>query len=134
MKVEVTDNTKEVIEAKDAAVIKVLTMWGIQAEGYAKELCTVDTGLLRNSITWAISGKETAISKYKADKGGATGEYSGNIGKEGENAVYIGTNVEYAPYVELGTSRMKERPFIKPAVADHLDEYRAIAEEELKSN
>lgn len=28
----------------------------------------------------------------------------------------VGTNVEYAPYLEFGTSRMAARPFLRPAV------------------
>ena len=27
----------------------------------------------------------------------------------------IGTNIEYGPYVELGTSRMRAQPYIRPA-------------------
>ena len=45
---------------------------------------------------------------------------------------YIGTNVEYAPYQELGTIHMKAQPFLKPAVADHANTYRKIIEDELK--
>lgn len=44
-------------------------------ENTAKQYCPVDSGQLRNSITHQVTG---------------------NIG-------YIGTNVEYAPYVEFGT-------------------------------
>ncbi len=29
--------------------------------------------------------------------------------------MYVGTNVEYAPYVHYGTRRMKANPFIKNA-------------------
>ena len=57
---------------------------------------------------------------------------SGRI-RDGEPAAYIGTNVEYAPYQELGTIHMKAQPFLKPAVADHANEYRKIIENELKN-
>ena len=52
---------------------------------------------------------------------------------DGEPAAYIGTNVEYAPYVCLGTMHMKVQPFLKPAVNDHKDEYRKILENSLKN-
>lgn len=39
---------------------------------------------------------------------------------------YIGTNVYYAPYVELGTKKMAARPYLKPAATEHGDEYRGI--------
>ena len=99
--VEIRENNAAQVEAAlNSAIAKALTMIGQQAEGYAKLMCPVDTGRLRNSITNAIDTEE--------------------------NAVYIGTNVEYAPYVELGTSRRSRHPYLKPAASEHGDEYRAI--------
>ena len=107
MRIEVTeDNTDEVISAKDAAVMRALEAIGLQAEGYAKLKAPVDTGRLRNSITHSLAPEE--------------------------EAVYIGTNVEYAPYVEYGTRRTKAQPFLKPAVQNHAEEYKRIAERFLK--
>lgn len=82
------DNIKEIKKAKDAAVAKVLEMIGQQAENYAKDNITaaiprnadswyVPTGRLRNSIT-----------------------HTANV-ERGE--VYIGSNLEYAIYNEVGT-------------------------------
>lgn len=99
------DNSETVISELDAAVVRALTMIGIKAEGNAKKLCPVDTGRLRNSISWAVR----------------------------DDSVYIGTNVKYAPYVELGTSRMAERPYLRPAVVDHVNEYKAIVQSQLKN-
>lgn len=105
------DNTDEVLDALEKAIENGLTAIGMTAEGHAKRKITdypaVDTGRLRNSITYAV----------KAD----------------EKAVYIGTNVEYAPYVELGTRKMRARPFLKPAATEHNDEYKKIMEAALKS-
>lgn len=39
----------------------------------------------------------------------------------------IGTNIEYGPYVELGTSRMRAQPYLRPA----LDEKRGEALQEV---
>ena len=100
------DNSAEVIESKNAAVIRALEAIGLQAEGYAKLKAPVDTGRLRNSITHSLAPEE--------------------------EAVYIGTNVEYAPYVEYGTRRTKAQPYLKPAVQDHAEEYKRIAESFLK--
>lgn len=100
------DNTEEVVSELSRAFDRALEKIGITAEGYAMDLCPVDTGRLRNSITHTIDS--------------------------GEKAAYIGSNVEYAPYVELGTSRMAERPFLRPAAENHGSEYRDILETELR--
>ena len=73
MNVEIQDNSKEVSAALKAALLRGLEKCGLVAEGYAKRLCPVDTGNLRNSITHMID--------------------------EGGDAVYIGTNSEYGAYV-----------------------------------
>lgn len=94
------DNRREVAEAIDKAVAAALEEMGLACEGYAKLACPVDTGRLRSSIT--------------------------HMTKPSDNAVYVGTNVEYGPCVELGTVHMAARPFLKPAAADHADVYREI--------
>ena len=99
--VEVQENNVEQIHAAmDKAIAKALVMIGQQAEDNAKAVCPTRTGRLKNSITNAIDTEA--------------------------NAVFIGTNVEYGPHVELGTSRRHPHPYLKPAAADHADEYRAI--------
>lgn len=143
------DHTDEVISAKDLAVLRALEAIGIKCEGYAKLLCPVDTGRLRNSITHALSGSSPAISSYKnnnthattnaTQKAGTAGKpvkvktytYDGTAPK-GKDAVYVGTNVEYAPYIEYGSQRSEAQPFLKPAVQDHAEEYKKIAESYLK--
>ena len=107
MNVQITDNSKEIIEAIQQATVRALEKCGLTAEGYAKKLAPVDTGNLRNSITHEVD--------------------------DGEPAAYIGTNVEYAPYVCLGTIHMKAQPFLKPAVAANANTYRKIIEKELKN-
>ena len=56
------------------------------------EAPAVDTGRLRASITHRVEMES------------------------GEVVGYVGTNVEYAPYLEFGTTRMKPRPFMVPAI------------------
>lgn len=100
------DNAQRIADAIDQALARALEEVGLVAEGYAKKACPVDTGRLRNSITHQV--------------------------RPSEKSVYIGTNVEYAPYVELGTSRMKPQPFLRPAAADHEGTYKKIFESNLK--
>lgn len=99
--VRLTDNTKLIKNATDQQIEAALEAIGLKVEGYAKLICPVDTGRLRNSITHVV--------------------------KTNEKTVYIGTNVEYAAAVECGTSRQRPQPYLKPAATQHTDEYKTIA-------
>lgn len=101
---EFKDNAGIFLNALPHQVERALEAVGLQAEGYAKLKCPVDTGRLRNSISHSAQG----------------------------NTAYIGTNVEYARYVELGTSRQKAQPYLKPAATEHGDEYKEIVKNELQ--
>lgn len=99
------DNTDKVTEGIESAIAVALEEIGLLAENYAAKKCPVDTGNLRGSIAYEV---DTA-----------------------DNAVYIGTNVEYAPYVELGTSRQKAQPFLRPAASGHGAQYRQVLKKAL---
>lgn len=106
--VTIVSHVDEVKDALKTQLGRGLWAIGATAEGYAKEQLYdghgLDTGRLRNSITHA----------------------------EDEDAVYIGTNVEYGKYVELGTSKMAAIPFLKPAATEHTEEYKKLLEDALK--
>ena len=131
MNIDIHDHSAEVSAEIKAALLRGLEKIGLKVEDYAKNLCPVDTGNLRNSITHMVD--------------------------EQEPAAIIGTNNEYAAYVELGTGIYAEggrptpwvyqdakgnwhytrgnkaQPFLKPAAADHAGQYRDILESELKN-
>jgi phage gpG-like protein len=99
------DNTKEVLSALDKAVERGLEAIGLTAEGYAKKETPVDTGRLRNSIGHAVDDK----------------------------AAYIGTNVEYAPYVELGARGRAGVHMLQRSATEHTAEYKKLMEESMKN-
>ena len=105
-KLDIDDNSADFLQALPQSKIKALEAIGLAAEGYAKLKCPVDTGRLRNSITHATQ----------------------------DDVEYIGTNVEYAAYVEFGTSKMGARPYIKPAATEHSDEYKQLAKAMLQGS
>jgi len=76
------------IKSVEDAISKALEASALVVEGDAKNLAPVDTGNLRNSITHEVEGKEARV----------------------------GTNVEYAPFVELGTVKMAAQPYLNPAL------------------
>lgn len=73
----------------------------------AKERAPVDTGRLRNSITVAESEEDLPRSIEE-------GPFRNQI-RAGMLTAVIGTNVEYAPFQEFGTSRMPAQPYLFPA-------------------
>lgn len=138
MNIDIIDNNKDkILEHLEKEKPRILEIIGLKAEKYAKALCPVGTvestgkkgyrgGTLRNSITHSVS----------------------------EDTVSIGSNVEYAPYVELGTGPnftpppewesfntpkgsgighgyVKPRPYLRPAIEEHRAEYEQIMKSEL---
>ena len=136
--VQVIDNSADALAGLERAKARTLEMIGLKAEGYAKKLCPVGTvestgikgyrgGTLRDSITHTVDG----------------------------DTVAVGSNVEYAPYVELGTGPhfepppdwetfsskrgsgvgrgyVKPRRYLQPAIEEHAGEYKTIWESELR--
>lgn len=84
---------------KSSPTARMLARKAIRVESAAKQYATgvgggpnVRTGRLRASITWRVGEDDESVF---AD---------------------VGSNVEYAVYVEMGTSRMTARPFLRPAL------------------
>lgn len=130
IRVEVEDYTPEVIKEKDEAVKRVLNKIGLLAERYASETCPVQTGRLRASITYTYQGQSSFRHEYTDDDGKGFHQDVGAAGDE--PSVYVGTNVEYAPSVELGDgAKRKPRHFLKKAMENHIGEYKELIEKEL---
>lgn len=129
------DNTKEVLEALEKAKIRGLTAIGMEAEGFAKEdpNMPVDTGLARNSITFALAGEQAHIKDYKADRGDGRGSYSGTADGEKGEAVYLGSNVEYFPMIEDGSRTINARHILRNAASGHADRYKELMEDSMKN-
>jgi hypothetical protein len=129
------DNTKEVLEALEKAEERGLESIGMTAERHAKKdpNMAVDTGLARNSIAHAVSGKEASVKEYKADRGKGKGSYSGTAPNDKEKAVYLGSNVEYFKYIELGGQNIDARHVLQRAATEHTDEYKRLMEESMKN-
>lgn len=132
IQIQITDNSPEVLAAIPKAIQRAL--WAVGAEA-AKSAAApgsvpVDTGLLKNSITFAVGGSGPSVSGYRADKPDKsgkiqTGSYSGTAAPG--DYVLIGSNVEYAAAQELGTSRgIRAKHFLKNAVANGQSRLKAV--------
>jgi hypothetical protein len=129
------DNTDEVLSKMEKAIERGLKAIGIEAEGFAKEdpNMPVDTGLARNSITFALAGEEANTKEYKADKGDEKGSYSGTAEGEKGEAVYLGSNVEYFVFIENGSRTINARHILRNAASGHADRYKELMEESMKN-
>jgi phage gpG-like protein len=145
-KITYRDNSDEFKNAFEQAKHRGLEAIGLTAEGFAKKRITeagaVDTGRLRNSITYAVAGYPTHVQSYRQDNvsGGTTQKHQrysyGNETMSGEkdSAVYIGTNVEYAAGIELGTHRKAGAVhFLQDAATGHSDKYKRLMEDSMKN-
>ena len=99
------DNTDVVLSKMEKAIERGLEAIGLTAEGHAKKETPVDTGRLRNSISHATD----------------------------KEAAYIGTNVEYAPYVELGSRGRDGKHMLQRAATEHTAEYKRLLEDSMKN-
>ena len=130
IQIDLTDNTSLTKEDIQAACIRALEKCGLKAEDYAKNLCPVNEGNLRNSITHHVDISELLC----------------RIGSNSEYAVYVelGTGIYYpggrqTPWVYQDahgnwhlTNGQRAQPYLKPAVADHVAQYKRIIEEEMR--
>ena len=133
MEVKVTDNSEIFKRAKDEAVARALKAIGQTAEGYAADNAPIDTGRLWNSITHATS-EYHGKGSYTDDHGNSFSDATAH-GTPEKGTVYIGTNVEYAQKQEISDSyhhNVGQAHFLRDSVANHGDEYKKIAEAQLK--
>lgn len=126
------DNTALVLMAKENQVKNGLAAIGAEAVTYAQGGCPVDTGRLRNSISYMTQSKQGGQNSKNGEK--AKAEDYAPRGLPDKNSVYIGTNVEYAPaqeYLDM-THKTGGPHFIKNAAANHGDRYKELMEAALK--
>ena len=128
--IQITDNSGEILKELEKKTAASLEAVGITAEGFAKRSTPVDLGTLRNSMTHAVR----------------------------DDDVYIGSNIPYAGFVELGTGiyasdgkgrkspwsyqdkngkwhrtkGMKPHHMLKKAASEHNEEYKRIIEAIMK--
>lgn len=104
------DNTKLFDERFRTAILSALETIGVEAENAASKNAPKRTGFLRDHISHAVD---------------AGGLYA-----------VIGTNVPYAPYQELGTSRYDGanggRGFLRPAANDNQKRWGEIMKKRLE--
>lgn len=130
--VELQINVDAVKQEAESKIEKALMMVGMEAEGDAKieiesDPRRVDTGRLRNSITWATQTQHSEPS----GEGVVNAEDRCPSPTE-QNVVQIGTNVEYAVYVHEGTKHSDPNRFLRNAVENNRDKYKQMMDDVMR--
>lgn len=153
--VQFIDNSGEVLSAMERAKARALEIIGGKIESYAKGLTAPRgplgnpmrsdiTAQLRNSITHHVDGDTVTVGS-NLDMAAYVELGTGN--KYNPSADWIQTNVQpgknsglskwYFYDEEKGRLRlglpMAPTPFLRPAVEEHVDEYKHVLENELKN-
>ena len=102
---EVLQALQHLDEAMLRQVQERLEHWAMEVREYARSLAPVRTGYLRSTIY-------ATVKDWVAE---------------------IGAEASYAMFVEFGTRHMKARPYLYPAVQEHLPRLEAVIVEALSA-
>lgn len=128
--IDIQDNSDFILKASELQIQRALFKAGENAVRYVVEYMSkpdftgrdiVDTGRLRASISFATSEH---ISNPTED---------GVNFKSNKYSTIVGTNVEYASYVELGTKKQPARHFLLNGINNSLSETKNDIEEIMKN-
>lgn len=142
LELKVTDYSDEVLKELANTIPKAMYAAGLTArKNIVNYMSTpdftgrdiVDTGRLRASISFiteeAESGLGVPLSKHKDNPSKASDRLRG---RAGPGEVIIGSNVEYAAYVNSGTTKQPARKFMEHGIQDHAEELKKVVEDVLK--
>ena len=143
IEIKIEDNSKEVIKELENATEKVLYAIGLLGvEGCVEKASeidsvtgrpTVDTGRYRAGFGF-ITPTNGKMSGTRATKSGAGDDFSGQ--RSENDTVIIANNVEYAPYLEVGSGTQKggnhARYIMKRGIESKLSDMKEQAREILE--
>jgi phage gpG-like protein len=130
MEVKVEDNTDKVKQQLNKAIEMVLFAWGTEGVAGCVEKAsanewgkdgtddTVDTGRYRAGFGF-ITPSQGKMSGTPTSASESTDNFAGQ--RADKDTVIIANNVEYAPFLEVGTSRMKARHIMKRGIESKID-------------
>jgi HK97 gp10 family phage protein len=95
---KVDSHVNEVLAALRSQTERAMEECAMVAESDTKRRCPVDTGNLRSSYTHTSN----------------------------ESQMIVGTDVDYGKYQELGTSRNRPQPHLRPSFSNNIERFKAI--------
>lgn len=140
--IQIDDNREEVLKRLDGDIITALMLIGQKCTDYAKDLAPVAKiagGRLRSSITYIVDDDDKTVyvgasADYGAYNELGTGKYYHEDGKPaGRPTPWVYPVKQLDGTIKFYyTHGMRARPFIKPAMADHLKTWEKIIEDAAK--
>jgi len=110
---------------------KVLEVGAIVIHGQVVMDTPVDTGLLKNSLSYSIESRQEGLN---SDPGDVKADPSDGVPiNASSDEIWIGTNVDYAGYIEMGTSRMEAQPFFSTGFAHSKNKAKKAMQESFKN-
>ena len=137
---EFKDNSAAVLAQLEKNKLKVLNEIGLHWQRRAVELATdnavVDTGRYRASLSFITPDKESGRNKseLKPGKDGKPPVSKASdalSGRSDQDTVTVGSNVDYAVWIEEGARKRHKRPVVGNAILYYKDEYEQIAKRTL---
>ncbi len=122
----------------EAEMKRRLAASGIVVQNHAKELVSIEgaggSRAQRNSKGQFIKGTGSAKLRYGANPSSPgdpphkqTGRLLGSIATEPGGMIQrVGTNLKYGRWLELGTTKMAARPWLRRALNERLDAIRRL--------
>lgn len=113
MTAEVKIDTREldrIVGKLDKTRDDIMTALAFEIETEAKAIAPYDTGALKNSIYTRAKRRSSSPKTMKGH------EYDEIPAPSGNMIAVVGSGVEYAVYVEVGTYKMGARPYLRPAL------------------
>ena len=130
IKIEIEDNSAKVLAELEKKMPEILDSIGNELHksiyNFMTEDKIVDTGRLRGSISYS-----TPYKNYKQPTMFNTSDDFIQDVRE-KNTVVYGSNVEYASYVNSGTSKQRARKFIETGTYRAVPQCKRVVEEVLK--
>jgi len=129
----------KVIESSENKVFKVQVnnLTGNFRTGIRQGFWETGKELVKTASSEIKRKKTGKVYKYKGRRirAGAAGDYPANrsganrrsldFQVHGADELEFGAGVDYSPFLERGTSKMKARPFLKPSITKNINKLRS---------
>lgn len=110
-------------ETKAESALKIVSFW---LAGQSKRLAPTITSRLKDSISSSVGNQSPQGIGSKASAKDGVPSPNDNL------VAWIGTSVEYAPYVEFGTVHQAEQSYLRKSIMENKDKIQKFFSRNMK--